>query len=184
MSQVHLISGNYLHALYWTNQQQRVDSFDTLSQDDKESWIERADRFNDCVKKSGFLGGLDVLTFWNPPHWPILSYNVWYMEFAGQINVAMGWFPQVSAGAAAIGYNFTGIAVPKADEDEKSDGQTPSSDLDTKYILVGTKFTMKNSGAKAEVTDRMCGKVKVTINKCESDWIELKLLQKDIVETL
>ena len=67
----------------------------------------------------------------------------------------------------------------KEEESKKTD-----ESLNERYLIVGTKVTFKASNAIGEITDVMTGKVKVTVNKIQTDWMSNSELQKEIKEKL
>ena len=67
----------------------------------------------------------------------------------------------------------------KGEESKKTD-----ESLNERYLIVGTKVTFKASSAIGEITDVITGKVKVTINKIQTDWMLNSELQKEIKEKL
>ena len=87
--------------------------------------------------------------------------------------------PRYATTAASWG-NFPMNAAAPAIEKEK----TTDEALETRWIPLGTKFTMKASGALADVSESVTGKCKITINKCQSDWMTNKELQRNIKETI
>lgn len=83
---------------------------------------------------------------------------------------------------STIGWSFGGI--PPKQEDAKEKEKKAADVLDERYLVIGTKVTMKASNLPAEITDVMTGKVKITVNRIETEWMENSKLQKEIKETL
>jgi hypothetical protein len=94
-----------------------------------------------------------------------------FLEYYAKMSGSFGFDPFGNGGGYAG--NVANEGVKKTNES-----------LDERYLIVGTKVTFKASNAIGEITDVITGKVKVTINKIQTDWMSNSELQKEIKEKL
>jgi hypothetical protein len=172
------ISGENLFKI-WMNHSNNSCNWSSVDPTIQNIWIDRAIRITTEINRlvAPFSGKL-LYDYWNATLQPVefdkisnreqIDWNV----LANKLGlIAGGWgFPT----------NAAGPALDKMAEDK----QTVAAKLDEIKIPIGSKYKMKASGAVAEVSDSIVGKSKITINKCETDWMDNTALQKEIKENI
>jgi hypothetical protein len=168
-------------------------------------WVVRSIRIsNYAVLSSSPISGELFYNYWadNAPTTPYYLLPTPRQKFWEDLAISMcvitGW---PSAPATARGtiksvqhvQRSSSIYIPSGAVLNKAINDSINKEIDkmkadaeallAKWIPVGTKFTSK-SGTPMVVSESVNGKVKITVNKSQSDWITNKDLQREVKESI